>query len=88
MSDNDILQEKIKRIEGDVAEIKQDIREINSNISHMRESQGKIDTLLEKHDQQIDDNKSSVNTLDRRLWTGLFLIAAMSIGWIIKDALL
>ena len=88
MSDNDILQEKIKRIEGDVAEIKQDTREINSNISHMRESQGKINTLLEKHDQQIDDNKGSVKTLGRRLWTGLFLITAMSISWIIKDALL
>jgi len=63
MSNNDILQERIKRIEGDVAEIKQHIREINSNISHMRESQGKIDTLLEKHDQQIGDNKSSVKML-------------------------
>lgn len=76
-----VLQEKINQIEGDVAEIRQDISEIKSNLSVMKEAQEK---LYAKHERQLGETGGLYRTLDKRLWTGLFVLAVASIGLIIK----
>lgn len=85
MSQSSILEQKIKHIESDIAEIKREVKEIPNIRIAVERIETKLDERAQAANQRFDDQDRRINRLGFRFWSMIAGIGVIIVGYRIKS---